>query len=1334
MGITRINRLENRGTSILRLLNLENQNTLGHGVNVLPGTSLEVDMWVPWPNSTDFPNKHLQIQVAGTTRFWIWQAAGPDGDFLRFSKNGTFTAPGEHVRGAAVAGMLPPPLTEDRTIQVFDGWFEVVDFPALPIFRSVLGHNYMLDPVQPASDPLDIPSVPRHRAVAWSMGGPPSDALDQGQSGARFLYRDTGKRYEFEIQNGTVVATHPNGIRQTLAQAVSYDVLRKGVKYPAPPFDLIAASGGRVFAKEVGKGAFYFATLDESFIHGDDDGGDLAVPSNYFKLDPEFNQPGSLVQDKVAHLVGNYFDHPHAERFPTFRWVMEKNVGDFMVVKVERGVWHRLDCRTPLGLFSPAMLGFDLLARAIEHAPGFAYWHPTATEVTDTIDAIVHGAREQLESEAPLISAPPAGIELRDETKFIGGAGSVVLKGIKFSKVLDIAVGHVHAHQQYERGFGGELQPLSTGTRFGWPLDFVTASWGYRLFNGPLRDGDGFIDGTSNFYLLVELPSQPVRYALLLIDEQTYFSQRWRLADPADTEGLMFALVKDLKDEEGRSEKLYPHWDRAKWWSPFHAGRIAANSRLAVAGQIVLVTGNPPNSGQPLIYSTNFSFSSMDTTWRWRALPATAAESSVATGADEILPPASATTRNVYPETIRLREDLTIHLKGYRDGVQGRYVQRYLPFDHRLVPAIPELVAGEAPSVGFSHPWRFLPEEVFQAADRFSHFGVYADVDSRAQYYEVTPASDADEAALLAGQGDPWLDVDNQLTLRAWKFWWSAPLRVPNFEVNLSDEPLAPHKRPPSIFNRETRLKILRRGNRWLAFHWDKRDDELLPFESGLFGPLTVNLAHGNVNASVTIGANTADDSPPGVETVRFVWPLADTAPITIVLSQPRDVWRVHLAAFDPVPVAGGNATVVSLLDVEFAGNFVRAGSEHRYTFLPTSEQRNLLRRLCTATGAAAHGTSLWVEDILGRVAVPDAMRFETPMSASASPSLLPLGVSTTVTIHAQDSFDGSAIRGQLMVDDVAAGATDVAIERRFDSHFVTEWDPESHTSTTIEVMPELSVVADDHSETGVPVQFYKPTLSVSVEPTTIRLFQATAVTVRCSDSRTGAPVAGRVIVGGIDVGSTNAPFVTTFTAMGTSGGAVAPGFPVKTVAFPLVRATFQTTVEPNGIPKNRTSSVVVRAVDSISGAPVAARVWLDGVDVAAANAPFSYAFGSNPPSGVVKSSGYNDGSISWPPFYSPRMVLSIQPFPTPVGMPTTFTVTAREAFNNQPIDGEVRVNGVPVGRTNLPFVQTLKMRKERVYDADLLKWITLYYPPDVTVAAAGYPLGSVPLGLPIPE
>src|SRR3954468_23252288 len=65
VGVTAIKQLENRGTSPVRLLDIQNQGTPGNGTWVSPGQQIPVDMWIPWAtNATDFANgARMELQV-----------------------------------------------------------------------------------------------------------------------------------------------------------------------------------------------------------------------------------------------------------------------------------------------------------------------------------------------------------------------------------------------------------------------------------------------------------------------------------------------------------------------------------------------------------------------------------------------------------------------------------------------------------------------------------------------------------------------------------------------------------------------------------------------------------------------------------------------------------------------------------------------------------------------------------------------------------------------------------------------------------------------------------------------------------------------------------------------------------------------------------------------------------------------------------------------------------------------------------------------------------------------------------------------------------------------
>src|SRR5207237_7572078 len=95
--------------------------------------------------------------------------------------------------------------------------------------------------------------------------------------------------------------------------------------------------------------------------------------------------------------------------------------------------------------------------------------------------------------------------------------------------------------------------------------------------------------------------------------------------------------------------------------------------------QVVLVSSEPVN-GAGELYSINFSYATMDRSWRWRPLPAAVEDPAGRQTASE----------SVDVQTLRLREDMSICLKGHKRTARGLetgyWFQRYLPAVNRLVP------------------------------------------------------------------------------------------------------------------------------------------------------------------------------------------------------------------------------------------------------------------------------------------------------------------------------------------------------------------------------------------------------------------------------------------------------------------------------------------------------------------------------------------------------------------------------------------------------------------------------------------------------------------------
>ena len=947
---------------------------------------------------------------------------------------------------------------------------------------------------------------------------------------------------------------------------------------------------------------------------------------------------------------------------------------------------------------------------------------------------------------------------------------------IEYAGVVDIGVGHVHWHEQYARITGGELQPMRTsGTTLDALSAYVpqpyfqlfeqlfpsltnldqtmvslisTATYPmlYQFFNGPVRDGDGYIDGTCNLYALVQLKPNaalgaPDGYALLYQDEQSYFTQRWRLVHPDDYQGLMFALVPDLHADLQRepSRQLY-HWNPHAYWCPFRSGYIGAQSRLAVAAQVLVVNGEDParitetdRTRAALIVSINFSWATMDRTWRWRRLPdnvqARYFDTSGAARDDE--PIGTDVADSAYPQTLGLRGDMTIVLKGTSNGQLGRWYQRYLPASNTLYPAV-SAATGPLPGAGFTHPWKFVPEGVFTYADRFSHFGVYDQVDSRSQYYVVTPVSATDAQTLAAGGSGPWIDDSGQLFIQYAKFPWDS-LRL-DWPPALTAQwpPLPASPRRPSLFNADTRLRIVQRGSHWLALPWDKRDDDLLPID-GL--PKTVQLKNGARTATVTLNTNTWLEQPPAVQSAYFWWEPSGACGVAFSAPQspgalPFDnVWRVRMAA-----LLAPNGDVLPLLDLTTEGRFSQTNEgAYEYRWTPGASERVALTQYASSLAARANGTSLWFEDVVGHAGVPDQVWWgrSSGMSVSLTPATIPLGIAVPVSVHAQDARTAAPLSGAVLIDGQAVGRTDAPFTFTFNTQRNRVFDPETRTwNWGEETVPAGVVRVADYPDSAIPFAFYKPLLRTWVEPATIPIGPTVQLTVHAEDATTHAAVAGQVLIGGQVVGSTNTPFNFAFNSAGVSGVVSAGDYPNRAITFALYMRQLHVWVEPAPLYIGRTTAVTVHAADAMTGTSVAGRVLIAGQDVGASNTTFNYTFGSSAPNAIVSAPYYDTAPVSWPALRQPRLVVSIQPYPVAAGTLTTYAVRATDGDSSAAVDGSVKVNGLVVARTNVPFSYRFVMQRVRTFDPETRTYTTELVAPTASVSASGYLEANLDLGL----
>ena len=431
---------------------------------------------------------------------------------------------------------------------------------------------------------------------------------------------------------------------------------------------------------------------------------------------------------------------------------------------------------------------------------------------------------------------------------------------------------------------------------------------------------------------------------------------------------------------------------------------------------------------------------------------------------------------------------MTLHLMGTRNGVPGRWYQRYLPASNQMAPPLIGLVAGQRPAVGYTHAWKFVTETVFARADQFSHFGVYDQVDSRRKYYPVdVAAADVPTLDAVAARADDW--------------WTDSGLPAPNprlfinrytFDLrtmHLPWPPLPPFPQQPmvpaSMYNPDTMLRIVRRGTRWIAIHWDKRDDDMVPLD-GLPQTLTLTNRARDKTVRVTLYPGVRVASPPAVATAYFWWEDSANAGIAFVLSTGvaatlvRDsIWRVRMAALDDA------GSVVTLQDVTLDSfTYSAAAAAYVYRWTPSATAATALRRYATADAMVGNGTSIWFQDVTGHVAPPDEIRWARPaeMRVTVTPAVIPLDVEVRVTVHAVDANTGALINGMVSVYGETLAHTDEPFTHTFSIATAEDpVDPENPRPGPLPTRdyPTGQVTAPGYPATKIPFTF-APALGAS--------------------------------------------------------------------------------------------------------------------------------------------------------------------------------------------------------------------------------------------------------------
>jgi hypothetical protein len=187
----------------------------------------------------------------------------------------------------------------------------------------------------------------------------------------------------------------------------------------------------------------------------------------------------------------------------------------------------------------------------------------------------------------------------------------------------------------------------------------------------------------------------------------------------------------------------------------------------------------------------------------------------------------------------------------------------------------------------------------------------------------------------------------------------------------------------------------------------------------------------------------------------------------------------------------------------------------------------------------------------------------------------------------------------------------------------------------------------DQYPDTAIPFVFYSPTLSVHIGPTTVPAGRPVQISVDVRDSQTNALVPASLSIAGQNVGPANSPVVSPVLSQTFAAGVVtvvvsAAGYPNAFFNVTAYTPTLAVTVIPPLPGIGRPVQVTVHAVDSTTGiVPSGCRVWIDGINVAATDAPFPYTFRlrrvgplTNPsfvyPTGIVRAAGYPDTAIDF--------------------------------------------------------------------------------------------------------
>jgi hypothetical protein len=151
------------------------------------------------------------------------------------------------------------------------------------------------------------------------------------------------------------------------------------------------------------------------------------------------------------------------------------------------------------------------------------------------------------------------------------------------------------------------------------------------------------------------------------------------------------------------------------------------------------------------------------------------------------------------------------------------------------------------------------------------------------------------------------------------------------------------------------------------------------------------------------------------------------------------------------------------------------------------------------------------------------------------------------------------------------------------------------------------------------------PQIRTRIEPDTIMVRTPTTMTVHAEDWHTGRPVNGQVIIGDVEVGSTNTPFTYTFNSNASSwygdilvlGKAIAPNYVDANLPFRIALPKLEVRAEPNRTEISQETQVTIYASDPETHTPVSGEIFISqpgeyftiGQRIGSTNTPFTYTF-----------------------------------------------------------------------------------------------------------------------------